>query len=63
MTITEIKEELHKAIETIPEESLKDVLGLINQIQQKQCIDDKTLDGHLDAIIAENRELLEKLAQ
>ena len=63
MTTTEIKEELHKAIEMIPEESLKDVLGLINQIQQKQYIDDKTLDGHLDTIIAENRELLEKLAQ
>ncbi|MES2268902.1 MAG: hypothetical protein V4520_19205 [Bacteroidota bacterium] len=63
MTTTEIKEELHKAIETIPEESLKDVLGLINKIQQNQFVDDKTLDKHLDAIISENYELLQKLAQ
>jgi hypothetical protein len=63
MTTTEIKEELHRAIETIPEESLKDVLGLVNKIQQDQFVDDKTIDKHLDAIISENKELLEKLAQ
>lgn len=63
MTTTEIKEELHRAIETIPEESLKDVLGLVNKIQQNQFVDDKTLDKHLDAIISENKELLQKLAQ
>lgn len=63
MTTTEIKEELHRAIETIPEESLKDVLGLVNKIQQNQFVDDKTLDKHLDDIISENKELLQKLAQ
>jgi hypothetical protein len=63
MTTTEIKEELHRAIETIPEESLKDVLGLVNKIQQNQFVDDKTLDKHLDVIISENKELLQKLAQ
>jgi Asp-tRNA(Asn)/Glu-tRNA(Gln) amidotransferase B subunit len=63
MTTTEIKEELHKAIETIPEESLKDVLGLVNKIQQNQFVDDQTIDKHLDAIISENDELLQKLAQ
>ena len=63
MTTTEIKEELHRAIETIPEESLKDVLGLVNQIQKNQLIDDQTIDKHLDAIISENKELLQKLAQ
>ena len=52
MTTTEIKDEIHKAIEKIPEESLKDVLGLINKIQSKQYIDDKIIDGHLDAIAA-----------
>lgn len=69
MTPTEIKEELHKAIETIPEESLKDALsainafGLVNKIQQNQLVDDQTIDKHLDAIISENNELLQKLAQ
>jgi Asp-tRNA(Asn)/Glu-tRNA(Gln) amidotransferase B subunit len=63
MTTTEIKEELHKAIETMPEESLKDVLGLVNKIQQNQFVDDQTIDKHLDAIISENKELLQKLAQ
>jgi hypothetical protein len=63
MTTTEIKDKIHRAIEKIPEESLKDVLGLINKIQSKQYIDDKTINGHLDAIISENKELLEKLAQ
>jgi hypothetical protein len=39
------------------------VLGLVNKIQQDQFVDDKTIDKHLDAIISENKELLEKLAQ
>ncbi|WP_345329685.1 hypothetical protein [Mucilaginibacter defluvii] len=60
MSIAELKEEIHKAVEKLPERDLKELLDLINK---KQYWDDDALDAHVDAIISENKELLRKLAQ
>jgi hypothetical protein len=60
MSTAELKEEIHKAIDKMPEGDLKQLLDLINK---KQYIDDATLDAHMDAIISENRGLLQRLAQ
>ncbi|MBE9582873.1 hypothetical protein IM792_00290 [Mucilaginibacter sp. JRF] len=60
MSIAELKDEIHKAVEKMPERDLKELLDLINK---KQYWDDAALDAHVDAIISENKELLQKLAQ
>jgi hypothetical protein len=60
MSTAELKEEIHKAVDKMPESDLKELLELINK---KQYMDDATLDAHVDAIISENRGLLERLAQ
>ena len=63
MSIAEIKEEIQKAVDQMPENDLKELLELINKKRAKNNIDDKTLDAYMDAIISENRGLLQRLAQ
>lgn len=63
MSTAEIKEEIQRVLEKMPENSLKDVLELLNQVQNKQYITDEKLDAHMNAIISENRGLLQRLAQ
>jgi len=63
MSVVEIREQIKKELDKMPEDTLKDLLGLINKMQEKKYIDDETLDKHMDAIISENRELLQRLAQ
>ncbi|MBD1394906.1 hypothetical protein [Mucilaginibacter glaciei] len=63
MSTAELKEEIQKAINQMPESDLKEVWDLINKKQGKNSIDDKTLDKYMDAIISENRGLLQRLAQ
>jgi Asp-tRNA(Asn)/Glu-tRNA(Gln) amidotransferase B subunit len=63
MSTAELKEEIQKAIDKMPESELKELLDLINKKQVKNSIDDKTLDAYMDAIISENRGLLQRLAQ
>ncbi|MBD1366301.1 hypothetical protein IDJ77_20985 [Mucilaginibacter sp. ZT4R22] len=63
MTTPELKEEIIKELDNIPEASLKDVLELIIKIQQKHYIDVTKLDEYVDAIISENRGLFKRLAE
>ncbi|MCD8740213.1 hypothetical protein LT679_06325 [Mucilaginibacter roseus] len=60
MSIAELKNEIHKAVDKMPERDLKELLDLINK---KQYWDDSAIEEHVDAIISENKELLQKLAQ
>ncbi|WP_374951410.1 hypothetical protein [Mucilaginibacter sp.] len=63
MSIAELKEEIQKAIDQMPESDLQEVWNLITKKQSKNSIDNKTLDTYMDAIISENKGLLKRLAQ
>ncbi|MEO3404590.1 hypothetical protein AAFN85_11855 [Mucilaginibacter sp. CAU 1740] len=62
MTTTELKTEINKALENVPEEALTDVLSYLQHLQAKAPTDIK-LTAHLRQILTEDAELLEKLAQ
>ncbi len=62
MTTGQIKTEIQKLLDTIPEHVLHDLLDYLKEAQ-KQTKDQAELSGHLRKIINEDRELLEKLAQ
>ncbi|PWK79937.1 hypothetical protein LX99_00398 [Mucilaginibacter oryzae] len=62
MTTTELKTEINKTLENIPEEALNDVLLYLQHLQAKAPSDIK-LTSHLRQILTEDAELLEKLAQ
>ncbi|PAW93701.1 hypothetical protein CKK33_09425 [Mucilaginibacter sp. MD40] len=66
MSTTELKEEIQKAIEQIPESApenlLQDVLGYIQDVNAK--IAQKTkYDQYFKEILAEDEEVFRKLAQ
>ena len=63
MSTAELKEEIQKAVDKMPDSDLQELLNIINKKQMKAAIDDQTLDAYMDAIIAENRGLLQRLAQ
>ncbi len=60
MSIAELKDEIYKAVDKMPERDLIELLDLINK---KQIPDDSLFDAHVDAIISENKGLLHRLAQ
>ena len=62
MTTKEIKNEIQKAIENVPESILKEILSYLNQAQ-KTSLKDIEMSIPLRQILREDRELLEKLAQ
>ena len=62
MTTKEIKTEIQKLLDTVPEDVLKDLLQYLKETQ-KQSKDQAALASHLRKIICEDRDLLEKLAQ
>ena len=62
MTATEIKTEINKVLENVPEGALADVLSYLKQLPLKTP-DDIKLTAHLRQILAEDKELLEKLGQ
>jgi len=62
MTVTEIKAEINKTLDNVPEEALADILLYLKQLQSKSSGDIK-LATHLRTILTEDSELLEKLAQ
>jgi hypothetical protein len=61
MTTTDLKIEINKAIDSVPEEVLVDILDYLKQIQvtPKEKID---LSRHLGLILREDKELLQRLA-
>jgi hypothetical protein len=62
MTAVEIKSEINRKLDNLPENSLAELLELINDLQEYPSVDITTV-YQLKQIIAENRQLLEKLAQ
>jgi hypothetical protein len=62
MTKTEIKSEIQKVLDNVPENVLQDTLDLLKGLQN-QPLDKLEITHSLRQIIAEDKELLEKLAQ
>jgi hypothetical protein len=61
MTITDLKKEIKKAIDEVPEYILIDILEYLNQI--KKSPEEKiNLSRNLGLIIRQDKELLERLA-
>lgn len=62
MTSVQIKAEIQKVLDEVPEDVLIDILDHLKQIQQ-QASGEIKLAKNLKKILAEDRELLERLAQ
>jgi mRNA-degrading endonuclease RelE of RelBE toxin-antitoxin system len=62
MTSIEIKTEIQKVLDQVPENVLGDVLDFLKELQSKSP-DQIKLANNLRKILSEDRELLEKLAQ
>jgi hypothetical protein len=62
MSAIEIRKEINKTLENIPEAVLEDILSFLKQLE-KQKSGTITLVHDLRKIISEDKELLEKLAQ
>jgi hypothetical protein len=62
MTKTEIKIEIQKVLDNVPENVLQDILDLLKGLQN-QPLDKLEITHSLRQIIAEDKELLEKLSQ
>lgn len=62
MTTKQLKTEIQKLLDTIPEDVLQDLFDYLKEAQ-KQTKTQAELSSHLRKIIHEDRELLEKLAQ
>jgi mRNA-degrading endonuclease RelE of RelBE toxin-antitoxin system len=62
MTSIEIKTEIQKVLDQVPESVLEDVLAFLKELQLKSP-DQIKLANNLRKILSEDRELLEKLAQ
>ncbi|MFY7666692.1 hypothetical protein [Flavobacterium sp.] len=62
MTKTEIQSEIQKVLDSVPETVLKDVLDFLKELKEQPA--DKTrLASNLRQILADDKDLLEKLAQ
>lgn len=62
MTRIELKNEIQKVLENVPENILQDILDLLKGIQN-QPNDKLEITHSLRQILDEDKELLEKLAQ
>lgn len=62
MTTKEIKSEIQKTLDKVPESVLQDVLDFLRQAEN-QPTDRLNLKRNLREIITEDKELLEKLAK
>ena len=62
MTTKQIKVEIKKTIDTLPDKILEDILSYLKQVQ-KTSLKDIEVYSHLRQIFREDKELLEKLAQ
>ncbi|MBV8389045.1 MAG: hypothetical protein JO080_04520 [Mucilaginibacter sp.] len=62
MTSIEIKTEIQKVLDQVPESVLQNVLDFLKELQTKSS-DNIKFANNLRRIISEDRELLEKLAQ
>ena len=62
MTHTELKDEIQKVIDHVPDNVLADVLDYLKKLQNTTP-DKIDLSRNLKKILSEDKELLEKLAQ
>lgn len=62
MTKTQLKSEIQKVLDSVPENVLQDVLDFLKELQE-QPEDRIKLTNNLRQILLEDRGLLEKLAQ
>lgn len=62
MTAREIKSEIQKTLDNIPEDVLQDILGYLKELQNKSS-DQAKLGKNLRDILTEDKELLHRLAQ
>ena len=62
MTTKEIKSEIQRTLDNIPESVLQDILDYLRLIQSKSA-DKVKLSKNLRDILTEDKELLERLAE
>lgn len=62
MTTKEIKTEIQKSLDNVPESVLHDILHFLKQAA-KQSAENISLALHLRSILTEDMELLERLAK
>jgi hypothetical protein len=62
MTAVQLKTEIQKVLDKVPEDVLKDVLDYMNELQ-KHSAEDVELAKFMKQTLIEDRELLEKLAR
>lgn len=62
MSTKEVKEEIQKILDTVPEEVLYELLDFL-KTAQNQSHDQVSLSINLKKILSEDKELLERLAQ
>ena len=62
MTTNEIKSEIQKSLDNVPESILRDILDFLKQAEN-QPVDRLNLIRDLRDIFAEDKELLERLAK
>jgi hypothetical protein len=62
MTTIEIKKEIHKVIEQVPENLLADILDLLKEVQSEKS-SKATLTSNFKKILEEDSDLLHKLKQ
>lgn len=62
MTSTEIKTEIQKVLDNVPEDALPDILDFLKNLKSAST-NQSTFMDHMQDILKEDRELLKKLAQ
>ena len=62
MTAKDLKIEIQKVLDNVPENLLEDVLSYLQEIQKRSASEFNN-SQHLKKILTEDRELLKKLAQ
>lgn len=62
MTVNEIKSEIQKSLDNVPESVLQDILDFLKQAEN-QPADRLNLMRDLRDILAEDKELIERLAK
>jgi len=62
MTSVQIKQEIQKVLDQVPETVLQDILDFVKELQI-QSPDQIKLTNNLRKILSEDKELLQKLAQ
>ena len=62
MTVIEIKKEIRKVLDQVPEKLLEDILDLLKEVQSEKSLN-PTLTSNFKKILSEDNDLLHKLAE